>query len=382
MTRDIVIAFDALPFHIGVADAPTNDPFPDVLPFAAAVDRRLGLLVQAPEPRIVAELDRVYRRGSMLGTPLSAEGLGRDYAEDFVRFIREVLPGGVRGLRVLEIGCGSGYLLARLKEMGADVVGIEPGDQGREGAATYGVPIVHAPFTGPDQFPGRTFDLILHHCVLEHVPDPLAFLRAQRGMLAPAGRVIVGVPDEEPYIRAGDVSTLSHEHWSFFTRSSLTATLVGAGLAPLRLDQARVGGALHALAGPSDVRSIDADGAAAVRYGRVAGELVSALERFLSDPTLRGRTVGMWPGARAFNYLHLVRTNAHVRFFDDDPRLAGKYYPPISVPVETRAQFVERPVDEMIILSRAFGERLRAELGALVPPERTRIRLLDEIGGP
>ena len=373
-----LISFE-LPFHIGMADEPTNGAFPGVLPFAAGVRSDLGLLIQLPDPRVVEELNRVYRRGSMLGTPLSAEGLGRSYADDFLGFIRESVPRQPTRLGLLEIGCGSGYLLGRMRQLGADVIGVEPGPQAALGRAEHDVQIIQQPFLGPEQFGGRRFDVILHHCVLEHVPDPVGFLNSQRQMLNPGGRLLLGVPDEEPYILSGDISTLAHQHWSYFTKGSLAAILAASGFRVARIASAGFGGAMYAVAEPSAPHDRGHEWTEVARFADAARGKVAALGKFFAEMSAAGRTVGLWPGARAVNYLHVLRSRMPVRLFDDDGLLTGKYYPPVPVPVESRAQLLARPVDELVMLTRAFGTKLRSELQAAPQLERTTIRLFDEI---
>lgn len=373
-----LISFE-LPFHIGMADEPTNGAFPDALPFALGQRPDLGLLIQVPDVGVVEQLDRVYRRGSMLGTPLSAEGLGRSYADDFLGFIRESVPRRPKApLSLLEIGCGSGYLLGRMRDLGANVIGVEPGPQATLGRTEHDIEIIQEPFLGPQQFGERRFDVILHHCVLEHVPDPVGFLRIQRQMLTPGGRLLIGVPDEEPYLAAGDISTLAHQHWSYFTEGSLTAILAASGFEPTRVVSAGFGGAMYAAAEPS-VRDEHRHEWEPSRFADTARDRIAALERFFAEMDAAGRTVGLWPGARAVNYLHILRPRVPIRLFDDDGLLTRKYYPPIPVPVETRAQLLARPVDELVMLTRAFGAKLRSELQVAPRLERTAIRLLDEI---
>lgn len=42
----------------------------------------------------------------------------------------------LRGLRVLDVGCGGGILADSMARMGADVLGIDSGEQGFEGGST------------------------------------------------------------------------------------------------------------------------------------------------------------------------------------------------------------------------------------------------------
>jgi len=62
-----------------------------------------------------------------------------------------------------------------------------------------------------------------------------------------------------------------------------------------------------------------------------------------------------------------------IRFFDDDPRVAGRYYPPFAIPVENRAALIARPTDQVLILSRSFGQRIGESLHAAGELRSTRI---------
>ena len=98
------------------------------------------------------------------------------------------------GGRVLDAGCGGGGMPLSLAEHAREVVGIDPIDRfGRAGvalAAERAVRNLH--FARADglalPFAGGTFDLVLSHAVIEHVPDALQYLRECGRVLKPGGR--------------------------------------------------------------------------------------------------------------------------------------------------------------------------------------------------
>ena len=67
------------------------------------------------------------------------------------------------------------------------------------------------------------------------------------------------------------------------------------------------------------------------------------------------------------------------RWFDDDPALHGRFYPPIPVAVEDRDALLARPVDELLIASWTFGEALRDQLVGDPALSRARIRTLADV---
>lgn len=104
-------------------------------------------------------------------------------------------PSMVRDARILDFGCGGGYQVARMAELGArHVVGIEIQPRLREEAWTiaerYGVADrVRILPELPDDLLG-TFDLVLTQNSMEHFSDPASALRSMREGLAPGGRVV------------------------------------------------------------------------------------------------------------------------------------------------------------------------------------------------
>lgn len=92
--------------------------------------------------------------------------------------------------RVLDVGCGSGMLVFALGLAGVkDVVGVDPFmSSGRE--LSTGGRLVKQDLSEVE----GSFDLIMFHHSLEHVPDPEASLREALKRLTPGGRVLIRMP--------------------------------------------------------------------------------------------------------------------------------------------------------------------------------------------
>ncbi|MES9972532.1 MAG: class I SAM-dependent methyltransferase [Candidatus Thiodiazotropha sp.] len=96
---------------------------------------------------------------------------------------------------VLEIGCNVGVTLDYCHaSWGVDVVGLEPSAYGIKGAELLNIPIVNAYSHEAEELQGRQFSLIYATEVLEHVPDPLAFLKEMRSYLGPDGILLITTP--------------------------------------------------------------------------------------------------------------------------------------------------------------------------------------------
>lgn len=96
--------------------------------------------------------------------------------------------------RMLEIGCAHGGFLERAASIGWIVDGIEPSDSAAAQAQQRGIPV----FVGRlDQanLESHSRDCIVFWMVLEHVPDPVAFLTTVHHTLSPGGVLALSIPN-------------------------------------------------------------------------------------------------------------------------------------------------------------------------------------------
>ena len=106
---------------------------------------------------------------------------------------RNTNPG--QGLRVLDVGCGTGFLSLLFAEMGCAVTGIDMAPDmlalARSKAEAAGLAIAFLDGDAEDPpFDPESFDLIVCRHVVWTLPDPEAAFRNWRRILAPDGRVM------------------------------------------------------------------------------------------------------------------------------------------------------------------------------------------------
>ena len=101
------------------------------------------------------------------------------------RLVEKYLP---IGSSILEIGCGEGLFLRELSKRGFKVSGVEPSKTASEFARISGLNVIQGYF--PDTHIPGSFDAVVISQVLEHVPDPISFLRSS-GALAPNGYILL-----------------------------------------------------------------------------------------------------------------------------------------------------------------------------------------------
>ena len=136
------------------------------------------------------------------------------------------------GMKLLELGCSSGFMLLPLRELGLEVKGVEPSGHFTEFVQSKGIPVYESleQFKQNDPDVGL-LDLITHFFLLEHVRDPLEFLEQCLELLKPDGKVFFEVPSrDDPLVTIYNIPAFHDFYWSvahhwYFNRESLVYLL-------------------------------------------------------------------------------------------------------------------------------------------------------------
>jgi SAM-dependent methyltransferase len=145
---------------------------------------------------------------------------------------RDGLP-PTRGNRLLDFGCGGGAFLQRMYRQGWQVVGLDTCPRVVEDIrANLRLPALVGTLPHPELSPG-SFDAVTMWHSLEHVHRPLETLREAWQVLAPGGKLVLGVPNVHSAPRrwfgpAWYGWSLPH-HLSHFSPATLRAMVEKAG---------------------------------------------------------------------------------------------------------------------------------------------------------
>ena len=121
------------------------------------------------------------------------------YIEDLVearRRVERLRPLLGSDVRVLEVGSGSGAFLDAVRPYVKQITGVEPDRESRawiEGRLGLAVAADFESLQAEEE----TFDLVVMFHVLEHLPDPLAFLRSLPKLLRAGGKAVIEVPNRD-----------------------------------------------------------------------------------------------------------------------------------------------------------------------------------------
>jgi sporadic carbohydrate cluster protein (TIGR04323 family) len=236
-----------------------------------------------------------------------------------VRFTKahQALP--ERG-RLLDVGCGNGAFLRAyaVQFPNWELVGADHSTAGEK--AVRAIPgVTDFVAGGPAEVHGH-FDLISLVHVLEHVPDPISFLREVDARLRPGGVVLISAPD----FTANPFDLVVADHVSHYSFATLSELVERGGFRLAAYDRTTVRKehlALLTKADPGEQPVYEHTTANAAPTIDFLGTLATWLSTHFD-----GQSIGILGTGIAATWAHGRLGQAASFFVDEDPNRAGQSY--------------------------------------------------------
>lgn len=195
-------------------------------------------LVRTEPPPVASPTDKAGLYGGDYFTERNAYLARRDeFTGLFAAVLDQVVALKPAG-RLLDVGCGPGLLLEEARRRGYDVAGCDVSAWAVDYARQQGLD-ARVGLLEDLAYPAASFDVALANHTLEHVPDPLSFLREMGRLLKPDGLLVIGVPNfgslMSSLMRARWHALLPDQHYWHFTPATLSRMLQAAGFVPRRV---------------------------------------------------------------------------------------------------------------------------------------------------
>ena len=183
----------------------------------------------------------------------------RTHASQMLHRILKALPED-RQSHLVEVGCGQGAFLSQLVLEGteriAKATGFDPALKKESGSGL--IDLKKNYFTGETSGSlENAAEIVISRHTIEHVPDPLAFLKNIRACMSisPSSRLLLETPDIHWIIDNRQEQDLFYEHCSIFSQHGLRVALELAGFDQIEVSLVFGGQYLWATASPCDITS-------------------------------------------------------------------------------------------------------------------------------
>lgn len=351
-----------LPFYYAPVKKMKDNCFPSAMPFELQFDLETGILKQAPDPKVIDALEKAYSKGSVITGIMDEKGIGKKYADDFMDFLSREMNCDFKHKRILEIGCGNGFLLYSLKKLGGSVLGVEPGPHGQVGAKKYDIDVIYDFFSSKN-IEGK-FDIIILYCVLEHIEGLEKFLCQVKKKLSLDGKIFFAVPDCETYIINGDLSMLLHEHFSYFTKDTFRSIIRKFLKMTADVEKSKYGGLLYASV--SEKENTENESKLCKNGYNYKAQSVKSLKKlreyFIDNAKQK---ISIYVPSRAFNALYLIRDSidfSKIDFIDDNEMLQGTFIPGFDIAIKSRDALYDNIPERVLIMSNSFEEAIKINI--------------------
>lgn len=308
------------------------------------------------------------------GNPLSASAHFRQYATGVAEEL--VRKYGIYGREIIEIGCGDGYFLKLMCGMGRNQgIGFDPSHDARGASADHdasGVRIVADTYSR--RYGRYRPAMVCCRHVLEHIDNPLAFLRELRETLDEQKGCIVffEVPDARHTFLRGAIWDILYEHCNYFTGESLERVFKAAGFDVLQIDERYDGQYLTLEARPASMAEGDQTDAAVGAVGMLnpVADFQSRFRNAVDSWRARiggwrqeGRRVVIWgAGTKGVTFLNVLGL-AYDRLeyaVDMHPAKQGKFVPGTGQKILTLQSLAAYQPDTIVVMNPLYMREIRA----------------------
>lgn len=328
-----------------------------------------GFIANAAFNRRLVEYNAQYENS--LHFSQAFQSYAKELAEELVE------RHNLRGKRIVEIACGKGDFLRLLCKLGENTgVGFDPGYVPESETLDSAVAIL--PEAYGEQQRGCKADFICCRHALEHLADPVAFLRVVRDNIGDHQRcaVFFEVPNVLFTLRDQGIWDILYEHSSYFWEGSLGRCFTEAGFAVESVRDAYEGQFLCIEARPAR-SSADSIFTTSVDLRALLQETVTFAKRFeeklatwrdrLRKFAERGRRTVVWgSGSKGVTFLNMTKGAADIEYVVDiNPRKQGTYVAGTGQQIVAPEFLREYKPNCVVVMNPIYWEEIHNMISAL-----------------
>jgi len=269
---------------------------------------------------------------------------------------------GLRGKKILEVGCGRGEYLALLDECGVEAHGLEYSAASVSACRAMGLSAQRGYVDrAAKRIPGAPFDGFMSLNFLEHWPHPRTSLKGIANNLAAGATGLVEVPNFDMILQKRLFSEFISDHLSYFTRNTFVFTLQSSGF-----DVIECKSVWHDYILSAAVRKRPIADLSALEVRR--SELTATLREFIRGYP-PGRVAIWGAGHQALAVIALSGIGRDIRYVvDSAPFKQGKFTPATHLPIVPPSALASDPVDAVLVMAASYSNEVAALVRAQCGP--------------
>ena len=269
--------------------------------------------------------------------------------------------------RIAEAGAGPGHFLELLCQEGAaEAYGFDPSyDPDRLGAPKHASVKLSSELFPDDK--SLQVKMAMSQHVLEHLEEPVALLSIlNRSTESISGAIVYSeVPNADLMLEQCALWDLIYEHFSYFTKQSLTAAIRNADLNPVDVGTMYGDQFLYAVSNAeSDSKPIfdgtnDSAVEAAIKFGETARATINRAKENLQSMSRTGN-VALWgAGSKGMTYLNIVADEGQISaVVDVNPRKLGYGVPGTAFTISEPATLKSNPPSTVLIANPIYKKEI------------------------
>lgn len=256
--------------------------------------------------------------------------------------------------KVLEVGCGKGEYLSIMIEAGAAASGIEWSQHSVNHCRANNLNVEQDYiFETSQKIPGGPYDGFFMLSYFEHLPLPNIHLRAIHSNLKEDGIGLIEVPNFDMMVRDDLFSEFTADHLTYFTKNTLTSTLLSNQFDILECDYIWHDYIISAVVKKRSMLNLQNFKSAQVS---LTSDVHEYIDRF-------DRVAVFGAGHQALALISLLNIKDKITYVVDDADFKqGKYTPATHVPIVSRSQLDIAPVDAIIIMAGSYSDEIKNSL--------------------
>lgn len=266
---------------------------------------------------------------------------------------------GTSKVKVLDVGAGDGTFMKPFKDLGCDVVGIEPSDCAVKEAKANGFNVVQGYLGADTKMTEGPFDVFVSRQVFEHIDDLSSIIAGIKKNIKYGAIGVIEVPSLEKAIKDNRFFDFFPDHVNYFSLHSLASLLIKNGFKILSLK--------HTMGDEYNVAVVKYNGIGIVEDLSElldnSNLLINNFDAFLKNRNAESQTIGVW-GAGAKGLTIMSRSKASNLIscvLDSDKNKQGRYTPISNIKIVDPHDGL-RECDNIVILAIAYQKSILAKL--------------------